>query len=144
MTMKVEFVEAIPRNLEEVTVYVSMTFAIVAHNCFCGCGHQVVTPLSPVNWKLTFDGEEISLYPSIGNWNLECKSHYWIRNGQVIWAERWSDEKIAEGREWELHQKRKFYLDSRISLDSDVKSKNAVATKTRKSWWAKLSSWFST
>jgi hypothetical protein len=35
---------------------------------------------------LAFDGESISLYPSIGNWNFACQSHYWIRRNEVRWA----------------------------------------------------------
>jgi len=34
----------------------------------------VVTPLSPTGWSLIFDGETVSLYPSIGNWNFPCRS----------------------------------------------------------------------
>lgn len=136
--MKVEFIEEIPRNLDEDTVYVSMTFALVAHSCFCGCGHQVVTPLSPRDWKLTFDGEAISLYPSIGNWNLECKSHYWIRNGEVIWLDRWSDDRIEAGRQNVAKLKEEYYRGRK----SDIKEVGA-ATKTGNQlacWWSKIKS----
>jgi len=81
-----KFVEYIPMTLEEGVLYVSMEVGTVIHKCVCGCGREVVTPLSPTDWNLTFDGESISLYPSIGNWNFECKSHYWIQNNKVKWA----------------------------------------------------------
>ena len=42
----------------------------------------MVTPLKPTDWKLTFDGKTITLYPSIRNWNFACRSHYWIRNNR--------------------------------------------------------------
>jgi hypothetical protein len=29
---------------------------------------------------------------------LPCRSHYWIRFGEVRWAEDWSDGEIAEAR----------------------------------------------
>ena len=74
-----EFVEYIPRELKDGVVYVSIPFATVIHKCCCGCGQQVVTPLSPSQWTLSFDGKSISLHPSIGNWNFPCKSHYWIK-----------------------------------------------------------------
>jgi hypothetical protein len=83
-----EFVEFIPDDLKEGTIYVSMTYATVAHKCCCGCGNLVITPLSPTDWKLIFDGKSISLDPSIGNWNFACQSHYWIRRNRVIWALR--------------------------------------------------------
>jgi hypothetical protein len=101
IVLKHEFVEFIPDKLEDGIVYVSIPYATVAHKCCCGCGMEVVTPLSPTDWKLIFDGETISLDPSIGNWSFDCKSHYWIRRDRVRWAERWSREKIEAARTYE-------------------------------------------
>lgn len=89
-----EFVEFIPDELEHGTIYVSMRFATASHLCACGCGNKVVTPIRPTDWKLIFDGKTISLDPSIGNWSFPCKSHYWIRNNEVIGAPRWSQTRI--------------------------------------------------
>jgi Family of unknown function (DUF6527) len=94
-----EFVELVPRDLKERTLYVSIEFATATHKCFCGCGSEVVTPISPVGWQVTFDGETVSLSPSVGSWSLECQSHYWIRRDRVEWAEAMSPEEIAEVRE---------------------------------------------
>ena len=96
--LKHEFVEYIPDDLKEGTVYVSIAFATVAHRCCCGCGNQVITPLSPTDWEITFDGKLISLYPSIGNWGFPCQSHYWIKRNRVKWAPRWSQKQIEAGR----------------------------------------------
>lgn len=82
--LKHRFIEHIPENLEEGILYISIEHCVAIHKCACGCGKEVVTPISPNGWKLIFDGETISLNPSIGNWNLECKSHYFIRNNCVI------------------------------------------------------------
>lgn len=71
-----KFVEYIPDALDEGVLYVSVTFRTVLHLCGCGCGSEVATPLDPSDWKLTFDGKTISLYPSVGNWSLACQSHY--------------------------------------------------------------------
>ena len=90
-----KFVEFIPRELEANTIYVSILYATAIHNCCCGCGNRVVTPISPADWKLIFDGRSISLDPSIGNWSFPCRSHYWIRNNRVVWSAQWSDEEIA-------------------------------------------------
>jgi Family of unknown function (DUF6527) len=54
--LRPEFVRAIPKKLSEGTLYVSMEFATAAHSCACGCGREVVTPLSPTDWKITYDG----------------------------------------------------------------------------------------
>jgi hypothetical protein len=81
-----QFVEAIPNRIERDTLYVSLEFATAAHLCQCGCGLEVVTPLSPTDWKMTFDGVSVSLHPSVGNWSFPCRSHYWIKGGRVQWA----------------------------------------------------------
>ena len=78
--------------MEEGVVYVSIPFATAVHRCCCGCGNQVVTPLDPDLWQLTFDGKGISLSPSIGNWGFQCGAHYWIRRNQVLWTSRWYGE----------------------------------------------------
>ncbi len=96
--LRPEFVEYVPDTLAEGVLYVSIPYATVVHLCCCGCGNEVVTPLSPTDWRLTFDGESISLFPSIGNWSFPCQSHYWIQGSHVRWAERWSSDRIAAGR----------------------------------------------
>ena len=68
-----------------------MTYATTTHLCACGCGNKVVLPLSPADWQLYFDGERVSLTPSIGNWQFPCQSHYWIRRNGIFWADRWSE-----------------------------------------------------
>jgi Family of unknown function (DUF6527) len=83
-----KFVKSVPETLEQGVLYVSVEYATAIHKCCCGCGNEVVTPLSPKDWKLTFDGETVSLYPSIGNWNFGCRSHYWITKNRVEWARR--------------------------------------------------------
>src|SRR5205807_234586 len=65
-----EFVEYMPDQLKDGVLYVSIPFATGAHKCCCGCGQEVVTPLSPTDWKLIFDGRSISLDPS--NLSLPC------------------------------------------------------------------------
>ena len=93
-----EFVEQIPDDVAEGTLYVCMRYSTVVHQCCCGCGNEVVTPLSPTDWKLIFDGENVSLDPSIGNWSFPCRSHYWIRNGKVTWADAWTSDQVTVNR----------------------------------------------
>ena len=83
------FVQYIPEALDEGVLYISVEFATASHACCCGCGNEVVTPIDPVGWTLSFDGVTVSLSPSIGNWQLSCQSHYWICRNRVRWAERY-------------------------------------------------------
>lgn len=83
-TLKHQFVDSIPATLQERVLYVCLKHNIVSHLCACGCGHRIDTPLDPAEWKLTYDGESISLYPSIGNWDLPCRTHYFITNNIVF------------------------------------------------------------
>lgn len=94
MKLSHEFVEFIPDHIEPGSLMISLKFNTAIHKCPCGCGQEVVTPLSPAQWQLIYNGESVSLKPSIGNWSFDCKSHYWIRNNQIEWAERWSPQKI--------------------------------------------------
>ena len=64
MTLKHEFVDKMPDSIEEGVIYISIPFETVIHKCCCGCGSEVVTPLSPADWSVTFNGESISLEPS--------------------------------------------------------------------------------
>jgi hypothetical protein len=73
------------------------------------CGNKVVTPLSPTDWQLTFDGDTISLHPSIGNWAFECQSHYWIIRNKVKWAPKWSKEEIAAGQQKDEWNKQSYF-----------------------------------
>jgi hypothetical protein len=79
-----QFVEVLPAHLEAGVLYISGTHNIVAHLCCCGCGREVVTPLSPAGWTLRYDGQ-VSLSPSIGNGAHDCRSHYVIQASRVRW-----------------------------------------------------------
>lgn len=108
-TIQHKFVEFIPDIIEEGTLYISIEYCTAVHKCICGCEHEVVTPLSPTDWELRFDGKTVSLSPSIGNWSFECKSHYWIRKNKVYWARKWEDWEIKEGRKEASLNKKRFY-----------------------------------
>ena len=97
--VSLEFVSNIPEILDDGVLYVSMNYATVIHKCACGCGSEIVTPLSPIDWKLKFDGVSITLDPSIGNWSYPCQSHYLIIKNRVVWSDRWSRSRIEENRQ---------------------------------------------
>lgn len=144
ITLRHEFVEYIPDKLKDRTIYVSLAFATVAHKCCCGCGNEVVTPLSPTDWKLIFDGESVSLYPSIGNWNFACRSHYWIECNAVKWAPQWSQAEINAGRAHDTFAKDKYFgsTTSRQSTHSESAAKR-LSKGTEKSLWQRFLKWLS-
>ena len=109
MTFELQRVQYMPKNLEPGILYVSDEFGAAAHLCACGCGSKVRTPISPTDWRCEEDDSGPSLYPSVGNWQQPCQSHYWIRNGRVLWADKWSADQIAVGRAQEEAQTRKYY-----------------------------------
>lgn len=109
MKIQHRFVESFPRPLEEGILYVSIPFASTAHLCCCGCGNEVVAPLTPHDWTLLFDGDTVSLDPSVGNWSLRCRSHYWIWNNEIHWAPAWTDAEIEAGRIWDRARRNARY-----------------------------------
>lgn len=134
-----EFVEFIPDDLKERTLYVCIGLATVVHKCCCGCGNEVVTPLSPTDWKLKFDGETITLHPSIGNWSFKCQSHYWIRNNRVKWADRWFQEEIAAGRAHDRITKERYFNQQPMEgTPKETPLPMVVGKAAGRSFWQKL------
>jgi len=104
-----KFVEYVPSELENGILYISMEYRTAVHLCVCGCGNKVVTPITPTDWQLTFDGKSVSLSPSIGNWNFECKSHYFIKRNQINFARNWSNWEIPDTRKNDTRKKKKYF-----------------------------------
>jgi uncharacterized protein DUF6527 len=138
--LKHEFVEFIPEELEQGTLYITIRFATGSHLCCCGCGNKVVTPIRPTDWKLIFDGKTISLDPSIGNWSFPCHSHYWIRNSRVQWAPKWSHEQIQSGRLHDSYAKEGFF-GAADALKNGVGK--AEACPKKRGIWQVIRNWFS-
>ena len=109
MILQHKFIDLVPDVLEDGVLYISVEYCSAIHKCPCGCGNEVVTPISPTDWELTFDGKTVSLSPSIGNWNFECKSHYWIIKNEVRFARKWSEWEIAAGRKKDKKLKAKYF-----------------------------------
>lgn len=97
-TIKHKFVDLIPQIVEEGVLYISIPYATAIHKCACGCGEIVVTPIKSTDWALTWNGETITINPSIGNWTLPCNSHYFIVKNKVVWSRKWSELEIKLGR----------------------------------------------
>lgn len=110
------FTDVIPDKLTPGILYVSMEYATASHSCCCGCGEEVVTPFTPTDWRMEFDGETISLSPSVGSWTLACRSHYVIKRGRVIEARPWSNEQIEAERRRDRHAKARHYGTTQAQL----------------------------
>lgn len=137
-----EFVESFPDQLEQGKLYVSVEFATAAHLCVCGCGHQVITPLSPADWQLIFDGESISLRPSIGNWSFDCQSHYWIEKNKVRWAPQWTRQEIESRRNSDRRALDEYY-DLSLPETEAPPATPEPATVVQESLFKRLLSWIS-
>lgn len=115
-----EFVEFIPADLQERTLYISIPYATAVHLCACGCGNKVVTPVSPAEWTMIWDGDSVSLSPSIGNWQFPCYSHYWIRRNTVKWAPAWTHAEIAEGRRRDAEDLESYFTYRRLEESAEA------------------------
>lgn len=123
------FVETFPETLEPGVLYISLEFGSAAHSCCCGCDEEVVTPLTPTDWNITYDGETITLHPSVGSWTLPCRSHYVIRRNRVIEAPPWSDAEVAAERRRDRRAKAAHYgLDT--ASDTAVSATDVEAPQT--------------
>lgn len=108
-TLQLMHVEFLPSDLEQGILYVSKKYAVAGHLCPCGCGSKIITPLGRNEWRYTEKKNLPTLYPSIGNWQLPCRSHYWITNGVVEWSYNWSQEKIDAGAKFEEKKRNEYY-----------------------------------
>ena len=132
------FVHHVPEHLEPGVLYISMDFATAAHRCCCGCGEEVVTPFTPTDWRMTFDGETISLRPSVGNWNIPCRSHYVIERSRVVEAMPWTDREIADERHRDKGAKARFYGTTADAEVERVGGQNIDGAKPTSDWWSRI------
>ena len=122
--IRLELVEFMPSILEPDVLYVSEKYRTAAHLCACGCGEKIRTQLGPLGWKFTSQRQGPSLYPSIGNWQKPCRSHYFIKSGLVVWATALTEVEVLYGRKAEL------------------KHRDAYFREQNSGWWAELKSWW--
>ena len=130
-TISLKLITHLPIKLEANFLYVSEEFEIAGHLCPCGCGSKVITPLGINEWSLSVIEEKPTLKPSIGNWQLPCQSHYWIRRGEILWSNKWSDEEIEAGRLAEEQQRKEYYDELERTVTYQI------------SRWERLKKWFS-
>lgn len=137
-----EFVDFIPADIQEGKLYISIPYATAMHKCCCGCGKEVVTPLSPTDWKLIFDGQSVSLDPSIGNWSFDCQSHYWIKRSQAIWSYHWSQEQIQNNRAYDRNAKEHYYEKEKSLISSIANPQKPLLGLDNPGFWLKIKRWW--
>jgi len=126
-----------PDIIEDGVLYLSLEYGTVIHKCACGCGSEVNTPLSPTGWKMIYNGEAVTLKPSVGNWSFDCKSHYWITNGLIEWASTWTDDRIEEIRKVENSDREKFYEGKKLFptvIENYENQDSAEEPPSKKKW----------
>lgn len=126
------FVEFLPDVLEGGLLYVSIEHSMVAHSCCCGCGSPVYTPLTPTDWKITYNGEAITLSPSVGSWELPCRSHYIIKANRTIVAGSWTDEQIVRERQRDADAKKQYY---KTAVGKVERTPQIEPSRGSKRWW---------
>lgn len=107
--MTLRKVKYLPTVLEAGILYVSEEYAVAGHLCACGCGNKVITPLGPAEWSVRSRNGYPTLHPSVGNWQLSCRSHYFIQEGRIRWMAEWSESQIANGRRAEDARREAHY-----------------------------------
>ena len=125
-----EFVEEIPSVPEHGKLYLSCRYRAAVHLCACGCGAKVSTPLHPTGWRLLYDGETVSLSPSVGNWSEACQSHYVIKCNRILWADQLPKDKIQRIREHRFRELEEYY--------SAEKRPTEQPAARAKGFWAKV------
>jgi hypothetical protein len=140
--LKHRFVEAIPDNIEPGIIYISGSRRTPCHLCVCGCGHEMTTPISPTDWQVKFDGESVSLSPSIVLWEFKCKSHYWIIKSRIRHSGQWNERQVQQGREREKQRKSDFYKKPAGLVPEVPDQPQRVQPAMRKEWIKALLKFF--
>jgi hypothetical protein len=88
--VRVESMADVPRKLKgELYIVVGSRpkWAILA--CPCRCGERIDVNLMEnrqPSWRLSADGKEVSLHPSLWMPKEKCGSHFWIRQNRIDWV----------------------------------------------------------
>lgn len=84
--LKPIYVKTIPEPVEAGILYISLEYKTTIHSCACGCGEEIVLPISDRMWQMSERNGKVSLSPSIGSFSLPCQSHYHITANEVVWC----------------------------------------------------------
>lgn len=114
-------VHYVPATLEPGVLYVSDEYKIAMHLCACGCGSKVPVSLGPAGWTFTERDGRPTIRPSIGNGQLPCRSHYFITDGRIEWAQAMSAAQTIAALKSDHGRREAYYRDQK-----------------RARWWVRL------
>ena len=121
--------EKLPPHLGPFEFHYSRRFEMAALSCACGCGHRVMLNLLDQHQLVIEDGLP-SVTPSILVSDAPCLSHFFIRRGQVEWAQHWSKKTVDRVMQSQV----------RRHVEQDKKRKPKRSFLRRCADW--LASWF--
>jgi hypothetical protein len=88
------FVHFMPMIKEAGVLYISHNFRLAIHLCACGCGQQAVMRIAVNGLKKAKDVWDYAYHNDDGSSTLHasildrnCKAHYYIQRGRVVWCE---------------------------------------------------------
>lgn len=148
VTITPQFVELMPPEIQDGVLYISEKYATATHKCCCGCGMKVVTSLSPARWQLRREGNLVTLYPSIGNWDYPCRSHYWIRRNRVVWSGSMTQQEVRRVKERDkrdiknhVFQSNKRKIEDIVKQTKPEQASSTISHSDSKSLWQLLKKW---
>lgn len=143
-----QFLELMPPEIQDGVLYISEKYATAIHKCCCGCGMRVVTSLSPARWQLRREGNLVTLYPSIGNWDFPCRSHYWIRRNRVVWSGSMTQHEVRRVKERDkrditnhVFQSNKRKIEGIVKQTKPDQTSSTISHSGFKSLWQLLKEW---
>jgi hypothetical protein len=148
VTITPQFVELMPPEIQDGVIYISEKYAMAIHKCCCGCGMKVVISLSPARWQLRREGSLVTLYPSIGNWDFPCRSHYWIRRNSVVWSGSMTQQEVRRVKERDkraiknhIFQSNKRKIEDIAKQTEPNQASSTISHSGSKSLWQLFKEW---
>ena len=88
--LKFKIVDDIPEKVKKDSFYVIGKDDpwLIIFLCPCGCGEELILNMmeeEQPRWTLKNEGKRFDLFPSV-NRVKGCKSHFWIKQGEVVWC----------------------------------------------------------
>lgn len=128
------FVEVLPKTevIKAGELWISHKHRTVNLRCPGDCGSLTVLSLHPSRWHVYFDGKAVSLKGPTGGsvWaNSCCGSHYFVRNNEVIWADRIDPDRQSK------------YADIELARMLDSTSNCQTPRSLLQRVWHRLSTW---
>jgi len=85
--------ERLPERPGPFEFHYSKRFEMAALACACGCGHRVMLNLLDQHHLVVENGLP-TVTPSILVSDSSCLSHFFIKKGEVHWAQQWSKQTV--------------------------------------------------